>query len=191
LEQRQVTPVGANKPVPIDIRVVAATNLPPEKLRDEAHFRQDLLFRLNTVEIDLPPLSQRRVDIPELIDHYLAHYARRYGREVPTLSPGGRAALLAHDWPGNVRALRHALERAVILSEGPTLRLADFPLAPAEAPRAVAASATEATGGTLAELEKQAIAQALARHAGNVTYAAQELGITRTSLYRRMEKHGL
>jgi DNA-binding NtrC family response regulator len=92
-----------------------------------------------------------------------------------------------------VRALRHALERAVILSAGPTLELGDFPLPPAEAPRtgAVPATAASAEGATLAELEKQAIAQALARHAGNVTYAAQELGITRTSLYRRMEKHGL
>ncbi|RYD55874.1 MAG: sigma-54-dependent Fis family transcriptional regulator, partial [Sphingomonadales bacterium] len=116
LEQRKVTPVGANKPIPIDIRVIAATNLTPEKLRDENHFRQDLLFRLNTVEIDLPPLRDRPEDLPELIDHYLGHYARRYGRELPELSPDAHAALLRHDWPGNVRALRHALERAVILA---------------------------------------------------------------------------
>jgi PAS domain-containing protein len=136
LEQRKVTPVGANKPVPVNIRVIAATNLPPEKLRDESHFRQDLLFRLNTVEIDLPPLRERREDVPQLIEHYLQHYAKRYGRPHPGAQRRRRAMLLlAHDWPGNVRALRHALERAVILAREDALEPEDFSHWSARSPR--------------------------------------------------------
>jgi DNA-binding NtrC family response regulator len=191
LERREVVPVGANAPVAVDVRVISATNAPRAELVDESIFRQDLLYRLNTVEILLPPLRERTEDIPLLADHFMRVYARKYNRTVRKIAEDAMTAITSYPWPGNVRALRHALERAVILSSGPALELGDFPLAPAEAPRVVAPSATDATGGTLAELEKQAIAQALARHAGNVTYAAEELGITRTSLYRRMEKHGL
>jgi DNA-binding NtrC family response regulator len=190
LERREVVPVGANAPVAIDVRVISATNAPRADLVDEAIFRQDLLYRLNTVEIVLPPLRERVEDIPLLADHFMRIYARKYGRAVRRIAEDAMAAIVAYPWPGNVRALRHALERAIILSEGDTLRLGDFPLPPAEAPRPAPAEA-DVPATTLAELEKQAIVQALARHAGNVTYAAQELGITRTSLYRRMEKHGL
>jgi len=193
LERREVVPVGANAPVPVDVRVISATNAPRAELADEGTFRQDLLYRLNTVEITLPPLRERRDDIPLLADHFMRVYARKYNRAVRRIDDDALAAIIAYPWPGNVRALRHALERAVIMSDGQTLRLGDFPLPPAEAPRATPTPtpAAETSGATLAELEKQAIAQALARHAGNVTYAAQELGITRASLYRRMEKHGL
>ncbi|HVK72676.1 MAG TPA: sigma-54 dependent transcriptional regulator [Kofleriaceae bacterium] len=192
LERREVVPVGANAPVPVDVRVISATNAPRAELADEGTFRQDLLYRLNTVELTLPPLRERRDDIPLLADHFMRVYARKYNRAVRRIDDDALAAIIAYPWPGNVRALRHALERAVIMSDGQTLRLGDFPLPPAEPPRAAAvAPAGETSGATLAELEKQAIAQALARHAGNVTYAAQELGITRASLYRRMEKHGL
>lgn len=193
LEQRKVTPVGANKPVPIDIRVIAATNLPPEKLRDENHFRQDLLFRLNTVEIDLPPLRERPEDLPELIDHYLGHYARRYGREMPELSVAARAALVRHDWPGNVRALRHALERAVILAREGALQPEDFALVSA-APR-IAPSAVVAPRGlddlNLERVERRLVEEALKKHGYNISLAATELGLSRAALYRRMEKHGL
>jgi DNA-binding NtrC family response regulator len=191
LERREVVPVGANAPVPVDVRVISATNAPRADLGDEAIFRQDLLYRLNTVEIVLPPLRERREDIPLLADHFMRVYARKYGRPVKKIAEDAMAAIVAYPWPGNVRALRHALERAVILSDGQILRFADFPLPAAVEPAKPAAPPTHAEGATLAELEKQAIAQALARHGGNVTYAAQELGITRTSLYRRMEKHGL
>jgi DNA-binding NtrC family response regulator len=194
LERREVVPVGSNAPVAVDVRVISATNAPRSELVDEQIFRQDLLYRLNTVEIVLPPLRERKEDIPLLADHFMRVYARKYGRPVRRVAEDAMAAIIAYPWPGNVRALRHALERAVILSEGQTLRLGDFPLPPTEAPPIPAAAGAApplAEGATLAELEKQAIAQALARHAGNVSYAAQELGITRTSLYRRMEKHGL
>jgi DNA-binding NtrC family response regulator len=193
LEQRQVTPVGANKPVPVDIRVIAATNLPPEKLRDEAHFRQDLLFRLNTVEIDLPPLRDRREDLPQLIDHYLDHYARRYGRPVPALSLAARTALLNHDWRGNVRALRHALERAVILAREGSLEPEDLALMPASpriAPAAVVAPA-RSDDLNLERVERRLVEEALKKHGYNISNAAAELGLSRAALYRRMEKHGL
>jgi DNA-binding NtrC family response regulator len=197
LEQRQVTPVGANKPVPVNIRVIAATNLPPEKLRDEGHFRQDLLFRLNTVEIDLPPLRDRREDVPQLIEHYLQHYAQRYGRPVPALSPAARMALLEHDWPGNVRALRHALERAVILAREAALEPEDFALVramPRIVPAAAVAPAAPAPVSddlNLERVERRLVEEALKKHGYNISLAANELGLSRAALYRRMEKHGL
>ncbi|MBB4098945.1 sigma-54-dependent transcriptional regulator [Sphingomonas kyeonggiensis] len=196
LEQRQVTPVGANKPVPVNIRVIAATNLPPEKLRDESHFRQDLLFRLNTVEIDLPPLRDRREDVPQLIEHYLEHYAKRYGRPVPSLSPAARMALLDHDWPGNVRALRHALERAVILARDAALEPEDFALVQAM-PRIVPVAAVappqprQSDDLNLERVERRLVEEALKKHGYNISLAASELGLSRAALYRRMEKHGL
>jgi DNA-binding NtrC family response regulator len=192
LEQRKVTPVGANRPIPVDIRVIAATNMTPQMLRDDRHFRQDLLFRLNTVEIELPPLRDRREDVAALVEHFLDHYARRYNRPAPVLSPGARAALAAHDWPGNVRALRHAIERAVILAGDAPLEAEDFPLgtsAPRVAPEAVVAPA--ATEYNLEKVERRLVEEALKKHGYNISMAATELGLSRAALYRRMEKHGL
>jgi DNA-binding NtrC family response regulator len=189
LEQRRVTPVGANKSVPIDVRVVAATNLSPAALADESRFRPDLLFRLNTVEIELPPLRQRREDIPPLLDHYLGLYSRKYDKPLPPLSDDVLSALTAYDWPGNVRALRHAAERAVILSGGGPLSIDDFSIRRAEHIPVV----TVETGAdlNLERAEKQMIERALQKHSYNISLAANELGLTRASLYRRMEKHGL
>ena len=187
LERREVVPVGANAAVPIDVRVISATNVPRDELADESCFRQDLLYRLNTVEIELPPLRDRPEDIPVLADHFLRVYARKYARPVRRIAPEAMALITAYPWPGNVRSLRHALERAVILCEGDTLRPGDFPL-PRVAP---AAGAESGPSGTLADLERRAIVGALERHAGNISHASRELGITRTSLYRRMGKYGL
>ena len=188
LEQRQVLPVGANKAVPIDVRVVAATNLSAEKLADETRFRQDLLFRLNTIEIQLPPLRARREDIPMLLEHYLALYARKYDKPVRMLAGETLDLLTNYDWPGNVRALRHAAERAVILADGETYRVEDFPL-----PSRLDSPALPSLGGTLNldQLEKQMIERALRMHHFNISLAASELGLSRGALYRRMEKHGL
>ena len=188
LEQRQVVPVGANRPVPIDVRVVAATNLPAEKLANEERFRQDLLFRLNTIEIQLPPLRARREDIKLLLEHYLALYQRKYDRPARTLGGETLSVLTNYDWPGNVRALRHAAERAVILADGEAYRLEDFPL-----PSRPDASPLPTLGGTLNldQLEKQMIERALRMHHFNISLAASELGLSRGALYRRMEKHGL
>ena len=194
LEQRQVIPVGANKPVPIDVRVVAATNLPPDRLADESMFRQDLLFRLNTVEIELPPLRERREDIPLLIEHYVAFYARKYGKAQRELPDEVMAALIAYDWPGNVRALRHAAERAVILAGDEAFTVEDFSLSRSAAPRPQPTPPqvrTQSDDLNLDRAEKQMVEAALKKHAYNISLAAAELGLTRASLYRRMDKHGL
>ena len=198
LEQRQVVPVGANKPVGIDVRVVAATNLSPASLSDDHRFRQDLLFRLNTVEIELPPLRERREDILLLADNFLEQYARKYAKPVRELPGSVARELEAYDWPGNVRALRHSCERAVILSDGDAYRTEDFSLAhrnsapvPAAPPPPAGAAADEPDNLNLERAEKQMVEQALKKHHYNISLAAQELGLTRASLYRRMDKHGL
>jgi DNA-binding NtrC family response regulator len=188
LEQREVVPVGANKPIPIDVRVVAATNASADALADEKRFRQDLLFRLNTIEIELPPLRERREDVPVLLDHYLSLYARKYDKPQRELPTHVLDVLLRHDWPGNVRALRHAAERAVIMADGDRYHFDDFPLPP----RSQAASlAVVGDSLNLDQLEKQMIERALRLHHFNVSLAASELGLSRGALYRRMEKHGL
>jgi len=196
LEQRQVIPVGANKPVPIDVRVIAATNMAPDQLADETRFRQDLLFRLNTVEIDLPPLRERREDVPMLVEHFIALYAKKYGKPARSVPPEVMDALKAYDWPGNVRALRHAAERAVILAGEGAFTVDDFSLSRNLQPRVAApapATVSAITGSdlNLERAERQIVEQALKKHAYNISLAAQELGLTRASLYRRMEKHGL
>jgi DNA-binding NtrC family response regulator len=192
LEQRQVVPVGANRPTAIDVRVIAATNLAPERLSDESLFRQDLLFRLNTVEIELPPLRDRREDIPILVDHFIALYAKKYGKPARLLPASVMDALKAYDWPGNVRALRHAAERAVILAADEAFTVEDFSLSRAAGPRTVATPPVAATDDlNLERAEKQIVETALKKHAYNISLAAAELGLTRASLYRRMDKHGL
>jgi DNA-binding NtrC family response regulator len=193
LEQRQIIPVGANKPVPIDVRVIAATNLPPEQLSDESRFRQDLLFRLNTVEIELPPLRERREDILLLVEHYVGLYSKKYGKPVRSLPDHVAAALVAYDWPGNVRALRHAAERAVILAGDGEFTVEDFSLSRSSAPKVSTPTpvSTIPDDLNLDRAEKHMVEAALKKHAYNISLAAAELGLTRASLYRRMEKHGL
>ncbi len=188
LEQREVVPVGANKPLPIDVRIVAATNASADSLADDKRFRQDLLFRLNTIEITLPPLRERRADIPVLLDHYARLYARKYDKPQREMPPHVLDALERHDWPGNVRALRHAAERAVIMADGDHYRVDDFPL-----PQRSEAASLSVVGDSLNldQLEKQMIERALRMHHFNVSLAASELGLSRGALYRRMEKHGL
>jgi DNA-binding NtrC family response regulator len=190
LERRVVVPIGDNHPTPIDIRIVSATNLSDEALRDDKLFRQDLLYRLDTVTIRLPPLRERADDIPALIDHFVAVHGRRYRRQIAGVTDAAMARLVEYRWPGNVRELGHAVERAIILSAGDTLDEAGFRLSDAPAPAAL----EDATGSgslNLEQLEKAAVTKALRKHSWNVSHAARELGITRTSLYRRMEKYGL
>jgi len=189
LEQREVVPVGSNKPIPMDVRVIAATNISPDQLADEKRFRQDLLFRLNTIEIELPPLRQRRDDIPVLLDHYLHLYERKYDKPRRELPQAVLELLMEHDWPGNVRALRHAAERAVIMAEGEHYRTDDFPLPRRTQPGALVPAASETLN--LDQLEKQMVERALRMHHFNISLAAAELGLSRGALYRRMEKHGL
>jgi DNA-binding NtrC family response regulator len=187
LERREVVPVGAEKPEPIDVRLISATNLGREQLADENRFRQDLLYRINTVEITLPPLRERREDIPLLLAHYAAFYAQKYNLPPRRFSAALIERLTAWSWPGNVRALRHAVERAVILSDNDLLEPGDFPLSDDAAPPPPSA----AESSRLDAIERAAIMRALEKHGNNVSRAAAALGLTRTSLYRRMEKYGL
>jgi DNA-binding NtrC family response regulator len=194
LERREVTPIGADRPEPVDVRIVSATNLAEDRLFDPAAFRADLLFRLNTIVIRVPPLRARRDDIPGLLHHYLSLYEGQYRRPVRELAPAALERLCGWAWPGNVRALRHACERAVILGDGAEYRYEDFGLAPAApAPASVLACArTEAdTDFRLGALERDTIAAALDKARGNISLAARMLGLSRAALYRKLGKHGI
>ncbi|MFM2089396.1 MAG: hypothetical protein RLZZ237_4265 [Pseudomonadota bacterium] len=190
LERREVTPLGADRPEAINVRIISATNVDEERLFDPAMFRTDLLFRLNTIVLRVPPLRARRDDIAMLLRHYLAHYERQYQRPARTPDAGALACLQGHDWPGNVRALRHACERAVILGQDAHYVRGDFGLfdGPGQA-----ASSPSRSGPvqTLETLEREAIHSTLAQVEGNISHAAKALGISRAALYRKLDKHGL
>jgi two-component system, NtrC family, response regulator HydG len=188
LERREVVPVGADKPEPIDVRLISATNLTPEHLANADRFRQDLFYRINTVEVTLPPLRERREDIPLLLEHFIVFYAQKYNFPVKRLSATALDELMAHAWPGNVRALRHAVERAVILSEGAILEADDFSLA---TDRTNFSATGSHDTSRLDDIERDAVARALAENKGNISRAAASLGLTRASLYRRKMKYGL
>ena len=190
LERREVAPIGSDRTEPIDVRLICATNLPAIQLADEEIFRQDLLYRINTVEITLSPLRERVDDIPLLLEHFVALYGPKYNMPRKRITAAALEMLTRHPWPGNVRALRHAVERAVILSQGAVLDVDDFPLARAHNDVEDRREKDE-TVLNLDTIERTTIARALAAHGGNVTQAAQALGLTRASLYRRMEKYGL
>jgi DNA-binding NtrC family response regulator len=187
LQSGQVTRVGTDKPIQMDARIVSATNMAPDDLRDRLQFRQDLLYRINTVEIRVPALRERAGDIALLIDHYAQRFAKKYDKTVTPVAAATLDALRGYSWPGNVRELVHAVERAVIMAEDSSLRLEDL-LVKGRALHAEAAAEVELN---LEALEKTAIRQAIAKHAGNLSKAAQELGLGRTTLYRKMAKHGL
>lgn len=191
LEQRQVTPVGSDKPEEIDVRLISATNISVEALNDDNRFRPDLLFRLNTVEITLPPLRERRDDILPIARHYLAMYSRKYTTAPRSFSAQAEEAMRAYDWPGNVRALRHAIERAVILASNDVIEPEDLQLNNGTPVTQSKTAPVEPVVLKLDEMEKSAVQTALRKHGFNISRAAKELGLTRASLYRRMEKHGL
>lgn len=187
LERRQVIRLGSNQSRPIDIRLICATNMPIHDMVNRNEFRQDLLYRVNTVEIPLPPLRDRHEDIPLLTENFINIYCHKYKKTVPKVSAAAQKKLSAYHWPGNVRELQHAIERAVILSESSVLQPEDFFF-----------SVREQGGQDLAldnlnleEVEKTVICKVIEKYKGNVSQAAQELGLTRASLYRRMEKYGI
>lgn len=185
LQSRQVTRVGSNQSIEVDIRLICATNMPLNQMVKEGKFRQDLLYRINTVEITIPPLSDRIDDIPLLADHFLNHYAKKYRKEVLSIAPEAMNKLKKYPWPGNVRELQHAIERAVIMADSSTLQESDFLFS-----RKGSDSVTT-DSLNLDEVEKAAVVKAIQLHNGNISKAAEELGLTRASLYRRMEKYGL
>ena len=185
LQSRLVTRVGSNQSQPVNIRLVCATNMPIHKMVQEGTFRQDLLYRINTVEIRVPPLSERVEDIAMLAQHYLNYYAKKYHKLVTTIAPEAMDRLKRYAWPGNIRELQHAIERAVIMTDSATLQESDFLLS-----RSLTSGPVSNTLN-LDEVERAAIAKALQMHNGNISKAADELGLTRASLYRRMEKYAL
>ena len=199
LERREVTPLGADKPEAIDVRIISATNLDEARLFDPSVFRADLLFRLNTIVIRVPPLRERREDIPLLAAHYLKLYELQYQRPLRNVQSTAMDALVRHEWPGNVRALRHACERAVILGQGGEYGLADFGLgvvagsttAATTVPATAVPAAVTSNDMTLDALEREAIAATLAQFNGNISHAAKTLGISRAALYRKLGKHGI
>jgi len=196
LEQRKVTPLGSNKAIAFDVRIIAATNITKQDLTDESRFRQDLLFRLNTVEITLPPLRDRTADIEPIAQHYIAFYSRKYKKVEKTITAEVVELIKHYAWPGNVRALRHAIERAVILSESEQLSADDFQLnylpqtSKSIEPNTVQTS-QETAELNLDKVEKSTIETALKQYRYNISHTAKALGLTRAALYRRMEKHGL
>lgn len=185
LQSRTIQRVGSAKPFQVNARLICATNMPLHDMIDEKQFRQDLLYRINTVEIGVPALRERVEDIPLLAQHFLKVYSHKYKRTGMKIDSAAMQQMQQYAWPGNVRELQHALERAVILTESHVIQTNDLlmglPLhhAPNEKPR------------TLDEMEKQFILQTLAAHDQNVSQTARTLGMTRTALYRRMRKHGI
>jgi DNA-binding NtrC family response regulator len=187
LQNRTVTRVGSGTLVPIDIRLICATNTPIYEMVEENRFRQDLLYRINTVEIKLPPLREHAEDIPLLVEHFLGVYCRKYQKPTKKIQASTLTRLEKYSWPGNVRELRHAVERAVIMSDSDALEPEDFFLTQPRTKRDGLALETY----NLDSVEEKVIRKVLARHGGNVSHAAKELGLTRTSLYRRIQKYGL
>lgn len=187
LERREVTRVGANKPIPIDIRLICATNMPLHQMIEEGKFRQDLLYRINTVEIDLPPLRERYGDIPLLANHFFQIYTKKYKKPIRGFTKDAMKRLEEGNWPGNVRELQHVIERAVIMTESEWINPNDLQM------RSVnkASEELELDNYDLDKVEKTIILKVMKMHQGNISKAASELGLTRTSLYRRMEKYGL
>ncbi len=187
LERREINRVGSTKPISIDVRMICATNNNIHQDVAEGVFRQDLLYRINTVEIHLPALRDRTGDIPLLADHFLKIYSRKYRKSIRNIQSSAIKKLNQYSWPGNVRELQHAIERAVIMCEGTSLSPDDFILSPS----VKGSGGLELESYNLEEIERTIIEKVLKSNQGNVTQAATQLGLTRTSLYRRMEKHGL
>ena len=178
--------VGSSRTRRVSVRLVSATNADLRAEVAAGRFREDLLFRIDTVEIHLPPLRERREDIALLAAWFLERHAHRYGRALEGFEPDAMEALRGHPWPGNVRELEHAVERAVLLAAGPRVRVADLGL---RATEGAGVAALEAL--TLDEVERELIRRALKRHDGNVSEAARALGLSRSAFYRRLERHGL
>ena len=185
IETGEFEPVGSSRARRVDARLISATNADPHAEVRAGRFREDLLFRLNTVAIRIPPLRDRREDVPLLASHFLRRYAQRYRKPAQSFAPDAMEALLRHAWPGNVRELDHAVERAVLMAEGDSIQARDLALG---APTDGAAALEQMS---LEEVEQVLVRKALARAGGNVSEAAKALGLSRSALYRRLKRHGL
>lgn len=188
LQSRQVTRLGSNQPIPIDIRLICATNLPIQELGNESRFRKDLIYRINTVEITVPPLRKREGDIIKLANHFAQMYADKYLKPSIHFDASARDKLTQYHYPGNVRELQYTIERAVIMADSDTLTAKDLIFSPLES---VAETVPDDKDLRLSTLEKNTILKVIEKHNGNITKAAKELGLTRTALYRRLSKYDI
>jgi two-component system, NtrC family, response regulator HydG len=185
LQNREITPLGSNMSLPVNIRLISATNIDIHQAVQDEMFREDLLYRINTVELLIPPLRERKEDIQPLAEHFIQVYASKYRKEQILLESESLTALKNYDWPGNVRELQHAIERAIIMSDGSKLRRGDFLLTP----RKEGKNKKEVIN--LEEMERMAIEGAIQKYGGNMSKVAKELGLGRTTLYRKISKYGL
>jgi two-component system response regulator HydG len=185
LQNRQVTRLGSNQAVAIDIRLICATNVPIGQLANENRFRKDLIYRINTIEIEVPPLRKRADDILPLANHFLEEYTDKYFRSAMQLSADAIDKLRRYHYPGNIRELRYIMERAVIMAEGNMLQAGDLIFSPVESGDEL----QEAGDYRLSTVEKNTIMRVIEKNSGNITKAAKELGLTRTALYRRISKY--
>ncbi|SNS51995.1 DNA-binding transcriptional response regulator, NtrC family, contains REC, AAA-type ATPase, and a Fis-type DNA-binding domains [Belliella buryatensis] len=188
LQKREVTKIGTNKAIPVDIRLICATNMHVHEMVMDNTFRQDLLYRINTVEIFLPPLRERQDDIPLLAEHFLKIYGQKYRKDFKGFKFAAMQLLQQYNWPGNIRELQHAIERAIIMAEGDELDSRDFFFLSSKPTND---KVTSPASYNLDEVEKNVIQKAIDKNGGNISKAAKELGLTRASLYRRLEKYGL
>jgi len=184
IQNQEITPVGSNTPVKTDTRLICATNMPLLEMIEKNQFRQDLFFRINTVEIHLPPLRDRLDDINLLAEHFLETFKKKYHKPGLKISNEALRKLKKYNWPGNIRELQHIIERAVIMSSEDVLNANDFILAISDK------SSYNKNNLNLEDIEKQAIEKALKKHRFNVSAAAKELGLGRTTMYRKMTKYG-
>ncbi len=188
LQNRTITRLGSNEPIPVDIRLICATNLPLTELANENRFRKDLIYRINTVEIIVPPLRKRGDDILLLARHFGKLYSNKYMKPEPEFDEKAIEKLMNHSFPGNVRELQYIIERAVIMSDSNLLEAKDLIFSPIESG---AQELTEQGETTLSVVEKNTILKVIEKHSGNITKAARELGLTRTALYRRLNKYDI
>jgi len=189
LQNREVMPLGSSDSIPIDIRLLSATNIPLAQLADESRFRKDLIYRLNTVEIKVPPLRERQDDIALLARYFLKKYTAKYHKEISGFDAGSLQKLEAYHYPGNVRELQYSIERAAIMAEGDEIREKDILFSPIEQKNERTAFSPDTKN--LETMERRAIAETLQKNRGNISKSARELGLTRAALYRRIEKYGL
>jgi DNA-binding NtrC family response regulator len=187
LQNRQVTRLGSNVQTPVNIRLICATNVPLTELANESRFRKDLIYRINTVEIFIPPLRSRRDDVAPLAQHFLKFYSEKYFKNNLELSTKAMDKLIEYHYPGNVRELQYVMERAVIMADAEVLQPNDLLFSPLEAGNKTTSEADNET--KLSAIEKQTILRVIEKNNGNISKAAKELGITRTALYRRLSKY--
>ena len=185
LQSRQLTRVGSNKVIPVNIRLICATNGSLDEMVRQGLFRKDLLYRINTIRIEIPPLRSRKEDIPVLSDYFLRQYAEKYRKNISGISREAIEKLQSYSWPGNIRELQHTMEKAVIMSEDEIISPMDFELS------RVAGSGKENESESLEDIEKKMIALSLSKNNNNLSMTASKLGITRQTLYNKIKKYGL